>query len=144
MSLAKPIVSRLNPSTVFDGSRLGFSQAVVCESPRTIYVAGQTACDQFGRPLGSEDVIAQSRHALANVESVLQATGSGSQDIVQMTVFIVNFNNSVVGALLPVFTEFYGSHRPASSWVGVESLMHPDFLIEIAVIAIPHLDIDAE
>ena len=54
-----------------------------------------------------------------------------------LRVFIVGFNREVAEqASGPVAKFFAGTDPPASTWIGVQALMHPAFLVEIDAVAV--------
>jgi enamine deaminase RidA (YjgF/YER057c/UK114 family) len=51
--------------------------------------------------------------------------------------FIVGFSREVAAqAAVPVAKFFAGIDPPASTWIGVQALMHPAFLVEIDAVAV--------
>jgi formylmethanofuran dehydrogenase subunit B/enamine deaminase RidA (YjgF/YER057c/UK114 family) len=74
---AAPVSEHIQPPGLFPGAKLGFTQVVTATAKRLIWIAGQTACDQRGRPLGGDDVGAQAEAALDNLRQALEAAGRG-------------------------------------------------------------------
>jgi 2-iminobutanoate/2-iminopropanoate deaminase len=64
--------------------------------------------------------VAELRQALANLAEVLAAEGATLADVVKTTLFLVDM--SELGAVNEVWTEVFGSHRPARSAVAVAAL----------------------
>ena len=57
-------------------------------------------------------------------------------DVVMMRAYIVGFTPEIARRVARRVAQFYEGHTPpASTWVGVEALLHPDFLIEIEAVA---------
>src|SRR5690242_17161894 len=126
----------IQPPDLFPGAKLGFTQVVTAAPGRLIWVAGQTACDQRGRPLGGTDVGAQAEAALENVGRALAAAGAQPADVTMLKVYIVGLDREVAAQIAPRVAKFFGgAEPPASTWVGVQALMHPAFLIEIEAVA---------
>ena len=68
----------------------GYSEAVITEGGRTVWLAGQTATvDDNGRSLAS-DLDGQVRQLFKNLDRTLQKAGGKLGDMVQMTVFITD------------------------------------------------------
>jgi enamine deaminase RidA (YjgF/YER057c/UK114 family) len=129
-------MEHIQPPDLFPAAKLGFTQVVVAKPGRVIWVAGQTACDVRGRPVGSGDIRAQAEAALENLGRALVAAGARTSDVAMLKVYIVGFTREAtaqVGAEIAKF--FSGVEPPASTWVGVTALMHPEFLIEIEAVA---------
>ena len=130
------MIEHIQPPGLFPGAKLGFTQVVTATAKRLIWVAGQTACDQRGRPVGGSDVGAQAAAALDNLRQALEAAGARPADVTMLKVYIVGLNRERAVQIGQRVAEFFaGVEPPASTWVGVTALMHPDFLIEIEAVA---------
>lgn len=131
------MIEHIQPPDLFPSAKLGFTQVVVARPGRAIWIAGQTACDVGGRPIGAGDVGAQAEAALANVGRALAAAGAGPGDVTMLRCYIVEFTRESAASIGAKVAEFFtGVEPPASTWVGVTALMHPDFLIEIEAVAV--------
>ena len=130
------MLEHIQPEGLFRSERLGFTQVVAARPGRLVFVAGQTACDRRGRPSGG-DIAAQAGVALENVGIALAAAGAGPADVTMLRIYIVGYTPAIaaeVGARVASF--FAGVEPPASTWLGVQALFHPDFLIEIEAVAV--------
>jgi enamine deaminase RidA (YjgF/YER057c/UK114 family) len=68
----------------------GYSEAVITEGGKTVWLAGQTATvDDAGKSLAS-DFDGQVRQLFKNLDRTLQKAGGKLSDMVQMTVFITD------------------------------------------------------
>ena len=68
----------------------GYSEAVITEGGRTVWLAGQTATvDDTGKSLAG-DLDGQVRQLFKNLDRTLQKAGGKLSDMVQMTVFITD------------------------------------------------------
>ncbi len=111
---------------------IGYSRAV--KVGPFIYVSGTTASGPDGGLVGIGDAAAQTRQALRNIESALQAVGSGLQDVVRTRIFVRDIVQwEAIGA---VHGEFFGEIRPATAMVEVSELIAPDILVEIEADAV--------
>lgn len=63
--------------------------AVVPPGSTTIYVGGQDAVDGTGALVGGDDVAAQTRQVLANLQTALAAAGATLTDVVSWSVLVV-------------------------------------------------------
>ncbi len=110
----------------------GYSQAVLIG--KTLYISGSVAADQNGRLLAPGDMAGQMRAAYSNIGRTLAAHGADFDEIVKETIFTTNMD-ALLKATDSRF-EFYGRERlPATSWVQVQRLVDPGFLVEIEVVA---------
>lgn len=126
----------LQPEGLVDSARYGFTHVVTSERPRTVWIAGQTACDAAGRPVGGDDHAEQASAALANLRLALTAAGAEPGDVVMLRAYIVGFTPDVARRVAERVAAFFSDHAPpASTWVGVTALLHPAFRIEIEAVA---------
>jgi len=107
----------------------GYSEAVITEGGRTIWLAGQTATvDDAGRSL-SADFEGQVRQLFKNLDRTLQKAGGKLSDMVQMTVFITDVRNG--DRLTQIRREVLGDNFPGSALITITALATPDAKIEI-------------
>jgi enamine deaminase RidA (YjgF/YER057c/UK114 family) len=126
----------INPDSLYGSVQYGFSHATRSSGGTLIHCAGQVAWDKDYKLVGAGDVGAQARQALANLEKVLAAAGATKADIVRMRTYVVNHTPDLLGPVGAALGEFWGDIIPAANtWIGVQALALPDFLIEIEVTA---------
>jgi 2-iminobutanoate/2-iminopropanoate deaminase len=127
----------VNPDSLFPSLKYGFSQIVVATGRKTVYISGQTAWDANEKIVGGGDLAQQARQALQNVRTAVEAAGGTLADIVALRIYIVGYRpetaNAIGDALRDCFPE---AARPATTWIGVATLAHEDFLIEIEATAV--------
>jgi 2-iminobutanoate/2-iminopropanoate deaminase len=99
-----------------------------------IYVSGQVALDRDGNVVGHGDIGAQTRQALDNMRTVLEAAGSGLSDIVKMNSYITDA--SVYRDFSAARSEILGGLKPASTVVVVAALAFEGLMVEIEAIAL--------
>ena len=102
-----------------------------------IFVGGQigwNAAQQFE----SDDFIAQTRQALINVVTVLQAGGAGPEHIVRMTWYVTDRKKYIAGLkeLGVAYRAIVGRNFPAMTCVEVAALIEEKALVEIEVTAV--------
>jgi 2-iminobutanoate/2-iminopropanoate deaminase len=106
-----------------------YSQAVSCQG--FVFVSGQIALNQkTGQVEGT--IQEQTRTALTNLRSILEAAGSGLGLVVKTTVFMADMND--FAAMNEVYKEFFGKVPPARSTFQVGRLPR-DAKVEIEAIA---------
>jgi len=130
----------INPASLYESTRYGFSHAVRASGGTTIHCAGQVAWDGDCNLVGEGDIGAQARKALENLRTVLAEAGAGVADIVRLRTYVVNHSPEYLEPVGMALAEFYGDVTPAANtWIGVQALALPGFLIEIeATAAIDH------
>ena len=100
-----------------------------------LFLSGLVPVDERGQVVGA-DVAEQARQVFRNMELVLKAAGCGFDDVVKVTVFLLDVGDRA--AINPVRQEVFGETRPASTLVEVSALAVPGALLEIeAVAALP-------
>ncbi len=112
-------------------SIVGYSRAV--RTGDEIHVSGTTATDDDGDLVGVGDPAAQTRQAIANVESALEELDASLEDVVRTRLFVTDIDQwEAIGR---AHGEVFGEIRPASSMVEVARLVDPDMLVEIEAVA---------
>jgi 2-iminobutanoate/2-iminopropanoate deaminase len=87
------------------------------------------------RPMtpGKIDPEAQWRQVLSNIKEMLESAGGSMNDVVMANVFVTDMHFYYEYEW--VRKEFFGEPYPVSTAVEVGSLVHPDWILEIEVIA---------
>jgi 2-iminobutanoate/2-iminopropanoate deaminase len=101
---------------------------------KTLYVSGSVAADQNGRLVAPGDMAEQMRAAYTNIQHTLAANGADFDKVVKETIFTTDMDALLKAS--DVRFEYYGKERlPATSWVQVQRLVDPGFLVQIEVVA---------
>lgn len=126
---------RLNPPQL--AKPRGFSHAVVTDRRRTVYLAGQTALDASGMIVG-DDVVTQFEQALGNLVQVLTEAGGSGEDLVTVTIFIVDVDGYLARAreIGAVWRRLMGTEYPAMAGIGVARLWDAAALVEVQGVAV--------
>ena len=111
-----------------------YSHVVAVEAKRTIYVSGQLARDAQGNIVGKGDMAKQLRQVGENIKTALAAANATLDDIVKITTFTTDIDEFFKH--VDIRAEYFGKALPASTAVEVRRLSHPDFLVEIEVVAV--------
>jgi len=132
--LASVGVERINPAELPRAS--GFSHAVSVTGGRLVFLAGQTGLDAEGRVVAG-GVLAQFEQALGNLLTALAAAGGRPDDLVSMTIYVVNIDEyrqrgKEIGA---VWRRLAGTEYPAMAAVGVSRLWDPAAVVEVQGVA---------
>jgi enamine deaminase RidA (YjgF/YER057c/UK114 family) len=126
----------INPTTLFPTSDLAFSHVAISEGKKLVQISGQVALDKNLKIIGAGDFGAQVSAALNNLGLALEAAGVARTDVSSMRCLIVNYTPDHMGPLVAGLSAFFGVHRPASTWIGVQALAMPELLLEIEAIAV--------
>ncbi|MEM8854617.1 MAG: RidA family protein [Pseudomonadota bacterium] len=131
------MANRINPPELYNAVQHGFSHASESGAGRTIHCAGQVAWDKDGNIVGPGDLAAQTRQALANLKAVLAAGGATPADIVRIRTYVVDHTPEKLAPVGTALAEFWGDVTPSpNTWIGVQALALPDFLVEIEATAV--------
>ncbi len=115
-----------------------FSPAVVIAAAggagRTVYAAGHGApVDSEGKSLAG-DFEAQTRQSFANLAATLEAAGATLQDLVTMTVFIIDTRYG--DRFTEIRRDYFRDGFPASALITVKGFARPEMMVEIQGIAV--------
>ena len=99
-----------------------------------LFIAGQTASDKDGNVVGKGDIKAQTRQVFDNIKAVLEAAGGSFDNVVMTTTFMTD--RKYREGYNEVRRGLYKKDPATSTLVIVTGLAHPDYLIEIAGIAV--------
>jgi 2-iminobutanoate/2-iminopropanoate deaminase len=110
-----------------------YKMATRLEGGRLLYVSGQVAWDTNGNIVGKGDVRAQARQTFENLRGVLRAEGGDLSSLMKVTTYITRIED--FPAVAQARSEVFQGELPASTLIVVQSLFHPDFLIEVEGVA---------
>ena len=126
----------VNPESL--GVPSGWNHALVAPpGGRVLFVAGQTAVGPNGR-IEATTFVDQWKQALANVLTVVGASGGTSEDIGRLTIYVTDLDaylesRKEIGL---VYRTLMGRHYPAMALVEVKRLVDTGALIEIEATAV--------
>jgi 2-iminobutanoate/2-iminopropanoate deaminase len=123
----------IQPKTLND-PRPRYTHGILNQGGKLLFIAGQTASDKDGNVVGKGDIRAQARQVFDNLKTVLKAAGGTMDDLVMTTTYIVD--REYREGYNEVRQGLYKKDPPTSTLVIVKGLAHPDYLIEIAGIAV--------
>lgn len=131
----------LNPSSLTDAfSHLIAQIAISPPGARLAAISGQVAIDRSGQLVGGDNHAAQARQCFDNVLDSLVAIKADPKDILQMKIYVVRHTPDLVPVIFGAGADVFGDNWPvcASTWIGVEALARPQWLVEIEVlVALP-------
>jgi hypothetical protein len=87
--------------------------------------------------VGGADLRLQAEQAFRNLRTALEAAGASPADVVFVRLYGVDYRPECAAVLGPMLEGFFPADQlPASTWVGVQSLAVPGFLVEIEATAV--------
>jgi enamine deaminase RidA (YjgF/YER057c/UK114 family) len=114
---------------------VGYSHGMLATG-RVLAVAGQVGADREGRL--AEGLVAQFDQALGNVAEVVGAGGGKIDDVVSMTIYVLDRAAYLAArpALGEVWRRRAGRHYPAIALVEVRGLVAEGALVELQALAV--------
>ncbi len=132
---AEPTSRHINPPGL--STPRGYTHVVVASGGRTVYISGQVSANTKGEIVGKGDLKTQATTVFENLRIALAAAGATPRDVVKANTYVVNLKPEDVPVVREIRNAFFaGVEPPASTLAGVSALAHPDYLIEIEVIAV--------
>jgi reactive intermediate/imine deaminase len=126
-------VKRSNPAPL--SKPTGYTHVVEVTGPaKTVYISGQIAFDKDGTVVGAGDMKAQAEQVFKNLQAALDAAGAKFSDVVKMNTYLTDMSKAP--AVREVRARYFGETTPASTLVQVVSLVRPELMLEIEVIAV--------
>jgi 2-iminobutanoate/2-iminopropanoate deaminase len=111
-----------------------YSQAVITEGGRIVWLAGQVALqDAAGKSLAG-DFDGQVREVFRLLGATLEEAGGRLGDMVTMTVFITDQRYG--DRFTDLRKEIFGGDFPASALITCRALARPEMLVEVQGIAV--------
>ena len=125
----------INPDSL--GAPRGYSNGVLTEGGRLLFIAGQIGWNQQ-QQIVSADLVEQFDQALANVITVLTEAGGEPEQIARLVIYVTDKNE--YRARMKEIGERYrarmGKHFPAMVLVEVAGLLEDTAKIEIEGVAV--------
>lgn len=114
----------------------GYTHVVATDCARTVYISGQVSVNEKGEIVGQGDLATQTRQVFENLKTALAAADATFKDVVKITVYIKDYKPEHLSTFRNIRNEYVPQDNPpASTLAGVQSLFHPEILIEIEAIA---------
>lgn len=121
-----------NPKALFDPTPFAFSHSTTNEvDGKYVFISGQSGGEDLKHSL-SKDFRTQVKYSLKNLETVLADYGLGVQDVLKVTVLIVDHDQEKLKIWTEEMHKSWGNHQfPASTLIPVPRLALDDMLIEV-------------
>ena len=126
-----------NPANLFDSRPYGFSQIVVTEPGKMVYISGQVSWDENLQITGKGCLEKQVEKSILNLKVAMEAIGGNLENIVMLRIYKVNFQKEDGPVINRKLKKYFGTRNPpASTWISVSGLANEDFMIEIEAQAV--------
>jgi len=126
----------INPPELF--KHPSYTRVITISGPsKLIFIAGQTPSDEKYRPVSIGDMRGQYLRVMEALTIQLRAAGATWDDVVYRRLFVLDMDAFIKLQTDPTMTyPWHPDRPPPSTLVGVTRLSHPDFLIEIDLMAV--------
>jgi 2-iminobutanoate/2-iminopropanoate deaminase len=124
-------ITHINPDGLYKSP--AFSQAVMAEGGKTVYIGGQDGILPDGTMAG-DTMAAQTEQALKNILEILKSVGGSQENVVKQTIYAVKGQDIQEG--FAAVQKVWGNFPTAVSFIFVEKLGVPGALVEIEAIAV--------
>ncbi len=130
-------IEHVQPDGLYDAARFGYTQVVTAAAQKLAFISGQTALGADFQVVGEDDLGAQARQALANLETALRGVGATAAEVTMLRIYVVDYDLSKMREVSEPLSAFFGDAPPsAQTLIGVQALGMPQLLIEIEAIAV--------
>ena len=124
----------INPPELY--KHPAYTRVVTVKGPcKFIFIAGQTPSGDNYEPVAKGDYKKQYERVIEGLTIQLEAAGATWDDVVVRRIFTLDVDK-LRAAMHDGQRPESREHPPTSTMIGVTRLSHPDFLIEIDLIAI--------
>ena len=123
-------LAHLNPDQLHNSP--AFSQAVIADTGRTLYIGGQNGTDATGAIMGG--IAEQTAQAFRNVLVVLEAAGAGPEHVAKLNIYV--HADADLGAGFAASRDSWGDQPTAITVLRVAGFARPEALVEIDAIAL--------
>ncbi len=117
---------------------VGYSNAMLSEGGRILWLGGQVAFDEKARVVGRGDLAQQFEQVCKNIETVLKEAGGTTEDVVRMTIFVADKDDYIARGkqIGKIYRYYFGDHYPAMTLVEISRFYEEGVLLEIEATAV--------
>jgi enamine deaminase RidA (YjgF/YER057c/UK114 family) len=124
----------INPPELY--KHPSYSRVVTVKGPcKFIFIAGQTPSDENYQPVAKGDYKLQYERVIEGLTIQLKAAGATWGDVIVRRTFTLDVDK-LRAAMQASSRPENSEHPPTSTMIGVNRLSHPDFLVEIDLVAV--------
>ena len=124
-------LTHINPDTMYKSPV--FSQAIVAEGGKTLYIGGQNGILPDGTMAGAT-LGEQTEQALKNILEILKSSGATQKNVVKLTIYTAKGQDIREG--YAASQKIWGNFPTTLTSMFVDSLTVPGALVEIDAIAV--------
>lgn len=132
-------IRTINPSSLAKPVMDLYSHIAMVPGPgRLVAIAGQAALDAQGNLVGEGDHAMQAEQAFRNLRNALDSTDGGPATLIKYTIHVVNSTPALIEPIFAAAARAFDDDLPVvpSTWLGVQSLALPEWLVEVDGLAV--------
>ncbi len=135
--MSKPQKEFINPNGLIAPGPAVYSHVAKINRGTIVYISGQVPSDASGKVIGEGDFEAQVEQVFVNLKIAVEAAGGVMADIVKLNYFVATaVDPAEVPKMRPIRDRYLNvAEPPASTFLFVNRLMRPGWLIEIEAVA---------
>ena len=114
--------------------KLLYAPVVTVVPGKLVFLSGILSRNEKGEIVGKGDMRAQIRQVFSNIDTALKAAGATWADVVKRQTFTTHID--AYFEHIDARMEFCGDDLSTSTAVEVRRLSHPDFMVEVEVMAV--------
>lgn len=126
-------VVRMNPKTLPDAGKVGYSQISTAEPGRLAFVSGQVAWRAGGGSVPGS-LAKQTAIVVENLKGALNALEANPNDIVQMRIYLTDLRSETQEIAMTEIMRFLDGAQPSLTGIGVAALAAPNLQIEVEMV----------
>jgi enamine deaminase RidA (YjgF/YER057c/UK114 family) len=136
-TMSKPSKEFISPKALIPPGPAGYSHVAKVNHGTIVYLSGQVPVDASGKLIGEGNFEAQVEQVFANLKIAVEAAGGTMADIVKLNYYIVpEVDPGTVPKMRPIRDRYINvANPPASTFLVVNRLSRPGWLIEIEAVA---------
>lgn len=126
-------IDRMNPPTLPDAGKVGYSQISIAHPGPLAFVSGQVAWRPDGAAAPAS-LAEQTAIVIDNLQGALDALQATPDDIVQMRIYTTDLNSATQETAMAKIIQFLAGAKPSLTGIGVQALAGPDLQIEVEMV----------
>jgi enamine deaminase RidA (YjgF/YER057c/UK114 family) len=126
-------IDRMNPPTLPDAGKVGYSQISIAQPAPLAFVSGQVAWRADGTAPPSS-MVEQTAIVVANLQRALNALQASPDDIIQMRIYMTDLRPETQEITMTEILRFLDGAQPSLTGIGVSALAAPELQIEVEMV----------
>ena len=121
------------PNSLWNAGLFGFSQGVLSEGQKTLFISGQAGIDKDVKVV--EGFESQCKLAFESIDAVLKEVGASFHNVVKINGYFVELQKNLT-AYGTIAAQYFKGELPAQTLIEVKALALPGMQIEVEATAV--------